>query len=67
MSSSEIWSTGSDGQQAGFLGRHIGRGQPSGRIVSQIGYYDRHGNRIIRKWDKSGVMIETNLGKRRIR
>lgn len=67
MSSSEIWSTGSDEQQASFLGRHIGRGEASGRTVSRIGYYDRHGNRIIRKWDKGGVMIETNLGKRRIK
>jgi YD repeat-containing protein len=63
MSTSEMWTPATDEQQASFVGRHIGRSSPSGWTTRQIGYYDRHGNRIVRTWTAEGVMIETKADK----
>lgn len=63
MSTSEIWTTGTENQQASSLGRHIGRTQPSGWTTRRIGYFNRHGERIVRTWSPEGDMIETNEGK----
>jgi len=62
--SSEIWSVATENGQADMLGRHIGRaGRVTGRVTSRIGYTNKHGDRIVRKWGKDGVMIETKADK----
>jgi hypothetical protein len=67
MSTSQVWSVATDEGAAALIGRHIGRStEGMGRVTARIGYTNKHGARIVRKWAEDGVMIEAETDKLQI-
>lgn len=54
---------GSPDAQADSVGREMGRAMkgPQGGRVSRIGYTNRQGERIIRRWDDKGEKMEIRV------